>query len=278
MFAIPIFLFLPVSYASAQSDERPEINTILMRSTFELVGKGSIGTAFIMGKPSAADPQKSYFVMVTAAHVMRQMETEEAVLLLRTRKGDQFQKFPFPVKVRNGESPLWTTHPEADVAVMYVSLPTEADVTPVSTKLLATDEMLQQFEVHPGDRLSCLGFPYGAQANNAGFPILRSGYIASYPITPTKATKTFLFDFNIFEGNSGGPVYFVDSNRVFGGSIHLGTVQFLVGLISEQRVLDEEVKGLSETRRMRHKLGLGVVIHASLIREAIDLLQIEPKE
>jgi hypothetical protein len=30
--------------------------------------------------------------------------------------------------------------------------------------------------------------------------------IASYPITPTKIYKSILFDFNIFEGNSGGPL------------------------------------------------------------------------
>jgi hypothetical protein len=131
---------------------------------------------------------------------------------------------------------------------------------------------LKQFEVHAGDRLSCLGYPYGAEANDAGFPILRSGHIASYPLTPTKNVKTFFFDFNVFEGNSGGPVYLLDSNRVYEGSTHIGTVQFLVGLVSEQTVFEEEIKALSEKRTLRHQLGLATVIHAALIREALDLL------
>jgi hypothetical protein len=37
-----------------------------------------------------------------------------------------------------------------------------------------------------------------------GFPILRAGRIASYPILPTADTKTILLDFPVLPGNSGG--------------------------------------------------------------------------
>ena len=111
------------------------------------------------------------------------------------------------------------------------------------------------------------------EANDSGFPVLRTGYIASYPIAPTKKTKVLLFDFNIAEGNSGGPVYFVESNRPFGGSANLGrTVQFIVGLVSQQSFFQEEQKSIRETRTVRYPLGIGIVVHASLVREAIDLL------
>jgi hypothetical protein len=156
--------------------------------------------------------------------------------------------------------------------VMYIKLPVEADVIPVATSLLATDDMLKQFAVHPGDRLSCLGFPQGAEANEAGFPILRSGQIASYPLLPTKSVKAFVFDFNVFEGNSGGPVYLSDSNRIYGGTTNMGTVQFLVGLVSEQASFKEEIKMGKKKLTLPHQLGLAIVIHAALIREALDLL------
>ncbi len=272
------FLFLLLNTGiPAFAEPQTDINTVLMRSTFKLAGNGSTGTAFILGKPAPSDPKKAYYVMVTAAHVLKQMNGDQAMMFLRKKEGETYKKGPYALKIREGNTALWTTHPSADVAVMYVSLPQEADIPIVSTDLLATDETLQKFEIHPGDRLSCLGYPLGAEANEAGFAILRSGYVASYPLVPTKIVKSFLFDFNVFEGNSGGPVYLIDSNRAYGGSINIGTVQFLVGLVSEQKVAEEEIKSLTEMRKQRHQLGLGVVIHAALIHEALKLLPPAPK-
>jgi hypothetical protein len=272
------FIFLLLSVCGpAFAESSKDINTVLMRSTFKLAGNGSTGTAFILGKPVPSDPKKLYYIMVTAAHVLKQMNGDQAIMFLRKKEGETYKKRPYVLRIREGSTALWTTHPSADVAVMYVPLPQEADIAIVSTDLLATDETLQKFEIHPGDRLSCLGYPLGAEANEAGFPILRSGYIASYPLVPTKIVKSFLFDFSVFEGNSGGPVYLIDSSRVYGGSINIGTVQFLVGLVSEQKIAEEEIKSLTEMRKQRHQLGLGVVIHAALIREALELLPAEPK-
>lgn len=273
-----LFLHLAVpAFAESPAEMALDLNTVLMRSTFRIAGDGSTGTAFILGRPAPSDPKKAYYVMVTAAHVLHLMKGEQATLFLRKRDGGTYSKASYPIRIRDRDSPLWKTHPSADVAVMYVALPKEADLSLVSTDLIATDEILRQFEIHPGDRLSCLGYPLGAEANEAGFPILRSGQIASYPLVPTKTVKAFLFDFNVFEGNSGGPVYFVESNRAYGGGVHIGTVQFLVGLVSEQKVAEEQIKSLTEMRMQRHQLGLAVVIHGALIREALDLLPAEPK-
>lgn len=278
LFLLVLFLLALDAITSSAAEEIPDINTVFMRSTFKLVGKAAgrnqsnLGTAFILAKPSATEPKKAYFVLVTAGHVLKRMVGDEAVLSLRRKIGDSYQKILFPIKIRKNGRPIWTDHPEADVAVMYIKLPVEADVIPVATNLLATDEMLSQFAVHPGDRLSCLGFPQGVEANEAGFPILRSGQIASYPLVPTKSVKDFVFDFNVFEGNSGGPVYLSDSNRIYGGTTNMGTVQFLVGLVSEQASFNEEIKMGGKKLMLAHQLGLAIVIHASLIREALDLL------
>jgi hypothetical protein len=210
---------------------------------------------------------------------MKDIKGEQAILFLRKKQGDEFVKLPFPLQIRQGDKSLWKEHPNADVAVMYVRLPEEADVQLLPMSLLATDHELMQFEIHPGDVLSCLGYPYGAEANEAGFPILRSGQIASYPLTPTSKVKTFLFDFRVFNGNSGGPVYFVGSNRSYGGSTRLGeTIQFIIGLVSQEQVLEEEIRSLTETRRAKHPLSIAVVVHAALIRETIELLPPQPEQ
>ena len=256
-----------------------DINTILMRSTFKIAGSGSLGTAFIIGKPIPNKQEQAFYVLVTAAHVLRDIKGEQATLFLRKKQGDDFFKFPHAIQIRNGKQKLWKEHPNADVAVMYLNLPNEADISFLPTSLLATDNLLEKYEIHPGDVLSCLGYPLGAEANKEGFPILRSGQIASYPITPTKKVQTFLFDFRVFGGNSGGPVYFVESNRSYGRATRLGeTIQFFAGLVSQEKLVEEEIRSLTETRRAKHPLSLAVVVHASLILETIELLPPKPDE
>lgn len=253
------------------SDNPLELNTVLMRSTFKLVGERSSGTAFIIGRPSKTREDYVYFVIVTAAHVLEDMKGTHALLFIR-KKNEDYHKFPYKFEIRHEGKPLWTRHPEVDVAVMYVKLPKEIDIALLTTAMLANDETLEKFEIHPGDELRCLGYPFGAESTEAGFPILRSGKIASYPLVPTKKTKTFLYDFRIFRGNSGGPVYFVESGRTYAGAMHVGTIQFIAGLVSKERVITEKIELLYEKREERHPLGLADVVHASFIKETIKML------
>jgi len=177
----------------ATAGEQPlDISTILMRSTFKIQGEESLGTVFIMGKPSADKPDKHYYVLITAAHVLEAIKVDVATVHLRKQVGDQFVRLLYPLQIRNKGIPLWTRHPDVDVAAMRVRLPKDADMRLISTNLLGTDKILEEFQVHPGDQLLVLGFPYGAEANEAGFPILRSGRIASYPLTPNKSYKDVL--------------------------------------------------------------------------------------
>lgn len=226
VFILTLFIvFIQISFSHGDGFE---LNTVLMRSTFkiagkDIAGKDTIGTVFIIGKPVSGDSKESYYILVTAAHVLSQMKEDIVTLVLRKNQGaNQFSKHGWPLPIRNQGMPLWKEHPKADIAVMYVTLPREADIQMLPMSFLITDKQLLEFELHPGDNLSCLGYPYGAEANEAGFPILRSGQIASYPLTPTDKAKTFLYDFRVFRGNSGGPVYFIDRNRSYGGATRVG--------------------------------------------------------
>ena len=49
-------------------------------------------------------------------------------------------------------------------------------------------------------------------------------------------------------------------------------MKLIMGLVSAQRFLDEEAKMVYGAAKFRHRLGLAVVIHASLIKETIDRL------
>lgn len=254
-----------------------DIASVLMRSTFKIQGKTSQGTGFLVGKPMAADPQRAFYVLVTAAHVLDEIKEDTATLHLRQPSGSGFARLPVSIPIRSGGAPLWKKHPDVDVAAMFVRVPTVADIRLVPMSLLATDETLQKLEVHPGDELLVLGFPYGAEANEAGFPILRSGRIASYPLTPTKDTKSFLLDFSVFAGNSGGPVFMHHENRVYAGGTNIGVTQFIAGLVSQEQNVTERIKSLTEELIKTHKLSLGVVIHARFIEELVRSLP-EPKD
>lgn len=262
-------LLLPVML-SAQ--EELELNTVLMNSTFRIEGSGKTGTIFILGKLSKKDSSKAFYVLVTANHVLNDIKTDTATLFLRKVLNKKFLRLPYTIKIRENGKPLWIKHPEVDVAAMNVPLPKELRITLLPTFFLATDSLISEFEIHPGDELLCLGYPYGLSANDAGFPILRSGKIASYPITPTREVKSFLYDFQVFGGNSGGPVYFIDQNRRYKGSVHIGEVRFIMGIVSGEVGLEEQIKSLTEISVKKHPLSLAKVIPAIFIKETIDLL------
>ena len=257
------------SFASGGSD----LATVLMKSTFKLTAQESQGTCFIIGKPLKDEPTKARYVLVTAAHVLENFKGDKAVIHLRRKDKDTYKRVEHPLSIRKKGKALWVKHPEADVAAMYVSLPENIDIALVPTSILATDELLKKFEIHPSDKLFALGFPLGQESNEAGFPILRSGTIASYPILPTKQTKGLLFDFEVFSGNSGGPVFMTEKNRTYGGTMHLGsTMHLIIGLVTQERTMNIYTRTPYEELRKTHPLKLGVVVHASLIKETVDRL------
>jgi hypothetical protein len=251
-----------------------------MSNQYELEGQNpqgqgtAIGTGFVMGRPVSTMPGKGRLVLITAAHVFNEMAGDNAILHLRRKLGENnWVHAPIPVPIRANGRPLWTKHPDADVAVIYISLPSDISLPILSTDVLVDDGTLSRYEIHPGDELECLGYPFGSASNEAGFPILRSGKIASYPLLPTAVTKTFLFDFRVFKGNSGGPVYFVQTNRIYGNVFRVGeTIGFVAGLVSEEKYFSQVTLGPYEQEARQVQLGLGVVIHASLIKQAIEML------
>jgi hypothetical protein len=275
------------SSVSAQVNQSPqsppkqdiELNTVLMECTFMLEGRDAqgqptLGTGFMMGRPNPNKPGSGKYVLITAAHVLSETAGDTVILHLRRKVAENnFEHVPLPIQIRASGQQLWTKHPDVDVAVIYVKIPTNIVIPLQSTELLADDDMLSRFQIHPGDELECLGYPFGFKSNDMGFPILRSGKIASYPLLPTSATKSFLFDFRVFKGNSGGPVYFVESGRNYQGTIHLGeTIHFIIGLVSEEKIFPQVTMGVYEQEIHQLQLGLAVVIHSSLIKQTINML------
>ena len=254
--------------------ESDDLDTQLMLNTFKISNAKSNATVWALALPAP----DACVILVSAAHVFTKMEGDEATLNLRKKDSkdeDLWIQAPVKIKIRNEDKALWTKHPDADVAVMRYATPLGLCLTGVPLELLATDEILKQYEIHPGDTLKCTGYPHPVQFNSgsAWFPIVRQGCIAGFPLTPMSKYKTFIADINVFEGNSGGAFYCTDSNRFYNGKTQGGRVQFIIGLLSEQHFLNDKYETAYESGTFKHRLGLGVVVNAKMIRETIDLLK-----
>src|SRR5258708_31071588 len=110
-----------------------ELNTVLMESTFKIEGRNALGqptlgTVFIMGRPyinpPVDQPNQGGFVLITAAHVLEEMQGDTAMLHLRRKlDANTWVRVPLTVQIRANGQPSWKKHPDADVAVMFFPLP-----------------------------------------------------------------------------------------------------------------------------------------------------------
>jgi len=248
------------------------IHTIMMESTLRIRGDGSTGTGFVVGKPDPEQDGRYYFILVTAHHVLANVKGDSVLLTLREamdEAGETWQRIEYPIQIRASGKDLWTKHSKVDLAAMVVALPTKTVRSLIPAPLLLTDEKIRELEIGPGTELLCLGYPFGVEANPEGFPILRSGKVASYPLLPTASTKSFLFDFSVFPGCSGGPVYYYEKNPMYGGTVHLGAIQGIMGVATRERSIAQRMDQLYERKETITPLALGEVIHARFVEEMV---------
>lgn len=209
--------------------------------------KRMVGTGFLV---SVTRPDGTpEIVLVTAAHVFEKMPNPEVRIgwRIKTAAGN-WAYAPASLTIRTAEGPLWTKHPTQDIAVIAINVPQATMENSVPISVLADEVTFSSDTIHIGDEMMTLGYPHGLSANIQGFPILRAGKIASYPVGPSSAYPTFLIDLTAVPGNSGGPV-FMDSN---GHS-------FVTGILIKQ------VEDSNE------RLELGVVADATYVRQTIAM-------
>lgn len=272
LFHLTIVLFIIAVNLNAQED--PEFTTRLMRSTYKIVGKdGNLGTGLLLFRPLDASPNLGFPILITAKHVLDSIQGDSVFIKLRKFENETFSTFPYWLKIRDHGKNLYTTHPSEDVAVMEVGqIPRKIDTSFLEIIFLANDQMFEEAGINPGTELSILGYPYGI-GYNEGFPILRGGKIASYPLLPSKKYKTYLVDFEVFGGNSGGIVYY----SFHGWKSKSGTTSpvgynYIIGLVIEQVLKPKNVKQDENVFGKDRRVVIGVVLNSSYIIETINLL------
>jgi S1-C subfamily serine protease len=246
----------------------PAVTFDLIAATVELeqpLGGGlrTVGTGFLLADP--APDGRPRVVLVTADHVFERMKGDEATVGWRIEKSDGSWSFaPQKIAIRADGKPLWTHHPSRDVAAIAITAPPAFAQAAIPLAWLGGGDGLARERLAPGDEMMTLGFPQGLSANTAGFPILRAGRVASYPLGPTKAFPTFLLDFRVFPGNSGGPVY-LDRPTPAGGAAAGALEPVIAGMLTQQVDVGSQ------------NLGIGIVTQAQFIRETVALLD-TPRE
>jgi hypothetical protein len=244
-----------------------DLSVELMHATVQLeqpLGNGTrtVGTGFLISE--IAPDGRPRTVLVTANHVFQQMPGQIARIGYRVENPDGSWSYsPQPLRIRDHAGhELWTHHHARDVAAIAIKAPPEFAKAAIPEDYLAGDDTFTKYRVEAGDELMALGFPRGLAANQAGFPILRSGRIASYPLAPATIFPTFLLDFSVFPGNSGGPVFMHNDARrdPDDASQPPQHVEFIAGLLTQQVELNNE------------RLEIGIVTHAKYIRETIALM------
>jgi Trypsin-like peptidase domain len=221
-------------------------------------GTRTVGTGFLISDPTPDGKPRT--VLVTANHVFRKMPGALATIGFRTENADGSWRYtPATLKIRDGDKELWTHHPDRDVAVIAIAAPPAFAKAALPENWLGGDDAFVKYAVTPGDEMLALGFPEGLSANAAGFPILRSGRVASFPLAPSNAFPTFLLDFAVFPGNSGGPV-FVDAPAHLASPGAGSEPGFIAGLLTQQVEINSQ------------NLSIGIVTDARFVRETLSLL------
>jgi len=238
-----------------------------LAATYKLTNRSSTATCFVVTRPDADDTRRQELILVTAAHVLEKMSGDECRIVLRARGEDgSFVREEVPLKIRSANRSLWIKHPQVDVAALKLTLPAGRTLDALNLERLAREPAIETGKLHSAKEVWIPCYPAQLEANSAGFPILRRGAVASFPLTPIRRFRTYLVDYRTFGGDSGAPVMMRDRET----PAKVTDRPLVVGLvIGQHRETTRSVTPVEE-RTVHRPLELAIVVHAEFIRQTID--------
>ncbi len=228
-------------------------------------GPALTGTGVLVSDPAPDGTPR--LVLVTARHVLQNIAGGQVYLGLHLKNADGTWRLEWRAEPSTDQGrPLWTQHPVYDVAVLPVTVPPEVAQAAIPMSWFADADTFAREDIEAGDPVEVLGYPAGYAADGRGFAILRLGHLASYPLTPA-SEGTFLVDFPVVPGNSGGPVF--TSRRIGRRPAVVGALgpqpdEFIAGVVAQQIVPGGQ------------SISLGLVVHALYVRQTLQLLDQPP--
>ncbi len=234
----------------------------IMSATFRVMVNGQSATAFLVKIDAVEEGNAPRIVLVTASHAFDGPDRRECQVVLRRRRDDgSYERSELVVPLRRDGDPLWKKHPEQDIAALPVDLPEGVEAAPFSLDQIADEQALAEKKVHVGQDVWVPCFPASLEGNEAGWPVLRHGSVASHPLVPVTWAKTFLIDSTVFGGDSGAPVVVVANDA-----------PLVAGLVIGMHRQTDKSSLPFEEKTMHTPLGVAIVVQARFIRETIELL------
>jgi hypothetical protein len=230
----------------------------LVLATYKLANDASTATGVVIRCETSGDQNRRF--LATGHHVFEQMSGDACVLVSRKARDDgAFQRQEIRIAVRKDGQPLWIKHPVHDLAIL--PLPDQVQVNSLPLDCLATEDQISN--AHVGDAVRLAVFPERSEANGAGFPVLRGGSIAGYPLVPVASHPAFLVDTTSWKGDSGGPVMHATARAPGGGPLVLGIVHGM------RQITDTVQESRFVQRTTHYPLGISEVLHAGFLRALI---------
>lgn len=236
-----------------------------LRATIRLHGGGKSGTAFAVALPADGD-RPAAVVLVSAAHTFENMQGETATAVLRAAAGAGWERRDTPVTIRSGKTPNWVRHPKADVAVLPWTVPAGVDLQPFPLASIALAADFDTGRVAVGQRVRVACFPAQTEANAAGWPVLRTGSIASHPLAPAATLERLFLDYAHYGGDSGSAVVVDEPDAV-------GRV---IGVVVAMQRQTDRVTSPFEEKTVHTPLGLAITVPSPLLRETVDRWRTPP--
>ena len=234
-----------------------------VQATFRLHGPGGSGTAFVVEHAASHDGQPRQ-LLVSAAHTFENITSQEGTLVIRRREanGDHVRD-DLRVQLRSDEGPLWTRHPSADVALLPIELPAHTACTPFAMSDLATAADFERGRVHVGQQVRVACYPAQTESAPAGWPVLRTGHVATPHLTPAAGLQQFFVDYAHFAGDSGAAV------------VVEGMGPRLAGIVVAMQRQTDRISSPYEEKTIHTPLGLAIAIPSMRLREVIERWEAE---
>lgn len=228
-----------------------------VRATARVHNGATSGTGWFVAVPGPDGPRH---VLVTANHVFEAMKTPECSIVYRApAKKGEFVRREVKLPIRDGDKARWVRHPELDVAVIPVTIPAGVDAQPFPYDRIADESWTATRKVRTGQDVFVPCFPFRLETNPSGWPVLRKGSLATYPLTPAAAAKTMLVDYAHFEGDSGSPVVAYPKNE-----------PLVVGLVFALMRNSSTITTPFEERKTHFPLDLAIAVQSPFVRDTID--------
>ena len=195
--------------------ERLNANERMMWSTYPVATQKGMATGFVVARRDSSVPGGIVPVVVTSTHVISTMGKGPLYVGIRIpdEKGEA-EVAVLQLQPTSQGRPFYVRHPHQDVCAFSLRIPPEA------AGILRLPSALQQSKVkrnadlpRAGTEVFFLGYPEVAPGTGGGFPVLRSGRVASYPTASMRNQRKFLVDADVYPGDSGAPVYITRHGR-----------------------------------------------------------------